>query len=78
MTVHRTQVSGESGASNGAAFQIVPPSVLYSTLLIPRVPANATPAMVTGPSRMISPSCGVSKRAVVLITALWSQPCCSQ
>src|SRR3989442_8705079 len=78
MADQSTHVSGESGGLMSAAVQLRPPSVLYSTVCTPRVPANATPASVMAPTLTMSPLAGASKRAVVLTTALWSQPCASQ
>src|SRR5438445_2864307 len=75
---HSTQVSGDRGGLTFASVHVCPPSVLYSTLLTPRVPANATPEMAIAPSLMMSLFRGTSIREVVLTTALWSQPCISQ
>src|SRR6184192_2873542 len=60
-----THVSRESGASNWATLQCEPPSVEYSTLLTPRVPAKATPATSIVPIGTMSPSSGVSMRDIV-------------
>src|SRR5438067_10467147 len=75
--LQRTHVSGDRGGSKGTSFQVESLSV-YSTLVMRRVPAKATPPSSIAPIRMMSPSRGSSKREVVLTTGLCSQPWVSQ
>ena len=68
----------ESGGFTSARAQLRPPSVLNSTAPIPRLPAKAIPATVTGPVVNSAPSRGRSKRAIVLTAASGFQPSFSQ
>src|SRR5205807_269554 len=76
--VQSTQLSADSGGIICAIDQLWPPSVLYSTAWMPRLPANATPASWIRPSLTIEPSLGESTRAIVFTTACLSQPWASQ
>ena len=73
----RTQLVLERGGFKTAAFQLVPPSVLTSTLETPLTPAKATPPIDTvGPVTELS--FGTRMIAVVLICPELVHPFCCQ
>src|SRR5437867_3307671 len=83
--VHMTHVrSGKGGglsvvrvAVSTAGFQFTPPSVLTSTALMRRVPANAMPPILTDAPTTV-PAGGVATIAVVRICPSFVHPFCCQ